>query len=144
MLQTSNCFIVTSISLLEIDDELIQRYTDAAANGEVSLLIKMLDDGMPIDSLNWFGRTALRRAVFNNRADITRVLLKRGADVDKRSGCYHETALHWAAINNSSDFIEVLLNHGASPKIKDCFGHTPIDHALRLNNEAAVRLLQQQ
>lgn len=106
------------------------------------MLISILDAGIPIDSLNWFGRTALRRAVINNRADVTVVLLKRGADVNKQSGLYHETALHWAAINNNDDSIKVLLEHGASAKIKDHFGHTPIDHARRLNNKAAVRLLE--
>ena len=142
VLQTSNYFVVTSISLIEINDELIQRFTDAAANGEVILVIEILDAGMPVDSLNLFGRTALRRAVFNNRTDVTRVLLERGADVDKLSGCYHETALHWAAINNNTEFIKLLLKHGASAKIRDSFGHTPRDHARRLSNKAAVRLLE--
>ena len=140
--ETSNCFIVISISLLEITGELINRFITAAYTGDVSKVKEMLDVGVPVDSEDEIGVTALQCAAIKNRTDATQLLLRRGADVNKRSGLHHQTALHKAASNNSTGVIEVLLKHGASTKIEDRFGDTPIDLARSKNNEAAVRLLE--
>ena len=103
----------------------------------------MLDGGVPVDIENGIGWTALQYAAFKNRTDVTQLLLRRGADVNKRSGGDHSTALRSAAYYNSTDVIEVLLKHGASANIKDRYSRTPIDTARLVNNEAAVRLLEQ-
>ena len=102
----------------------------------------MLDVGVPVDSEDVVGRTALQWAAWKNRTDVTELLLSKGADVNKRSGGDHATALHMAALNNNTDVIEVLLKHGASTNVTDHRGFTPIDHARRANNKAAVRLLE--
>ena len=104
--------------------------------------IELLDAGVPVDSVDGDGDTALRSTAFENRTDVTRVLLKRGADVDNRSDDDHERALHVAVMFNNTDFIEVLLKHGASTKIEDRFGHTPVDLALEQGSEALIRLLE--
>ena len=140
--QTSNCFIVISISLLEITPELIKRFTSAVRDGDVSKVKEMLDVGVPVDSEDGVGLTALQWAAWKNSTDVTELLLSRGADVNKRSGDVHLTALHQAALYNSTDVIEVLLKHGASTNITDRYGNTPIDLARHENNEAAVRLLE--
>ena len=137
-----SCFIVIPISLLEITGELIDRFTDAAIDGDVSEVKEMLDLGVPVDSEDEIGLTALQLAVVYHKTDVTQLLLSRGADVNKRSGLHHQTALHKAASNNSTDVIEVLLKHGASTNIKDRYGDTPIDLARLVNNKAAVRLLE--
>ena len=108
----------------------------------MSLVIELLDAGVPVDSVDGDGDTALRSAAYENRTDVTRVLLKRGADVDKRSGDDHETALHIAAMFSNTDVIELLLKHGASTKTEDRFGNTPMDLAREQNNEALMRLLE--
>ena len=105
-------------------------------------MIELLDAGVPVDSVDGDGDTALRSAAYENRIYVTRVLLKRGADVDKRSGDDHETALHIAAMFNNTDVIELLLKHGASTKIEDRFGNTPMDLAREQNSEALMRLLE--
>ena len=101
----------------------------------------MLDEGVPIDR-EYGIATALKYAVMMNRTDATQMLLKRGADVDKRSGSFQSTALHQAAWNNNTDVIKVLLKYGASKKIKDDDGSTLIDWAHAQNNKAAVRQLE--
>ena len=139
--QKSNCSTVISIFLLEIDYEVINRFTSAASNGEVSKVRELLDAGVPLD-IEEYARTTIQWAAWRNSTDVTELLLIRGANVNKRSCPYHLTALHWAARYNSTDVIEVLLKHGASTNIKDRFGDTPIDLARSKNNEAAVRLLE--
>ena len=149
--QTSDCFIVISISLLEITRKLINRFTTpqlvirfirAVCDGEVSKVKEMLDVGVPVDSEDGVGLTALQWAAWKNRTDVMELLLSRGADVNKQSDCYHATALHLAAFCNNTDVIKVLLKIGASTNIKDRYGDTPIDLARLVNNKAAVRLLE--
>ena len=135
--QTANCFIAISISLLEIDKEFIELVLSAAFDGDVSEVNEMLNAGVPVDSVDGTGRTALGYAAHNNRTDITQILSHRGADVDKRSKNYEVTVL-----NNNIDVTEVLLKHGAPTEIKDRHGRTPIDVARERNSEQAVRLLE--
>ena len=103
----------------------------------------MLDGGMPVDSFDGYGRTALQQAARYNRTDVIHELLQRGADVNKRDRYFGRTALHWSAMNNNTDAIRLLLENGASTTIKDDEGLTPIDIARQYNHQEAVLLLQQ-
>ena len=89
----------------------------------------MLDGGMPVDTFDWVGMTALQCAARLNRTDVIHTLLQRGADVNKRDRDYGRTALHWSARYNSTDAIRLLLRNGASTTIKDKWDRTPIDYA---------------
>ena len=129
------------ISSIEIDAELVRLFILAAVHGDVSEVIKLLDAGVPVDSINEYGTTALRSAAFFNRTDVVHVLLQKGADVNKQSD-RGQTALHHSASNNHTDVIKILLKHGASTTIKDSNGKTPIDRAVNENNEEALLLLQ--
>ena len=64
----------------------------------------------------------------NNRADVVRYLLKKGANVDKQNG-EGQIALHWASFMNYTDVIRILLQHGARKDIKNIIGSTPSDRA---------------
>ena len=131
-----------SISLLDSNYRVILHFFDGARDGNVSKVIDMLNDGVPVDNVDGVGTTALRCAAYKNRTDVTRILLQRGADVNKRSGWYLETALHTAVRLNNTDVIEVLLKHGASTKIKNRDSRTPFDLARDQNNKETVRLLK--
>ena len=139
--QTSNCFDLT-VSSIEIDDDLFDRFHDAAYEGDVSLVESMLQEGVPVDCVNRLDETALFRAAEYNRTDVIRLLLQKGADVNKRDR-FGDTPVHYAAMNNSTEAIAMLIEHGASINITDDEGYKPIDHARRFGCEAAVRMLEQ-
>ena len=139
--QTSNCFDLT-VSSIEIDDDLIYRFHDAASKGDVSLVESMLQEGVPVDCVDRFDRTALIHAARSNRTDVIRLLLQKGADVNKRDR-FGRTPVHYAAWDNSTEAIAMLIEHGASINITDDYGDKPIDHARRYGKEAAVRMLEQ-
>ena len=103
----------------------------------------MLDGGMPVDSVDWAGFTALQCAAMLNQTDVIHKLLQRGADVNKRDLDNGQTALHYSATHNNTDATWLLLQNGASTTIKDNEGRTPIDYALEVNSQEAVLLLQQ-
>ena len=136
-------FIWTIISSIEIDRRpVLRRFTDAAINGDVSKVVRLLNEGVPVDSFNVSGWTALQSAARFNQTDVIHELLQRGADVNKRHRYIGRTALHWSARYNSTDAIRLLLQNGASTTIKDNKGRTPIDVAREHNHQEAVLLLQ--
>ena len=148
-----NCFNLT-VSSVEIDYDLVERFHVAADDGDVSLVESMLQEGVPVDCVygggttldetldNRFDETALIRAAAFNRTDVIRLLLQKGADVNKRDR-FGNTPVHWAALNNSTEAIAMLIEHGASINITNDEGDKPIDLAHRYGSEAAVRMLEQ-
>ena len=112
-------------------------------HGDVSEVVRMLDGGVPVDSFDWGGWTALQCAAMNNHTDVIYELLQRGADVHKGDHYGGLTALHYSARYNKTDAIRLLLRNGASTTIKDKWDRTPIDLAREQNNQEAVLLLQQ-
>ena len=139
--QTSNCFDLT-VSSIEIDDDLVERFHRAAIKGDVSLVESMLQEGVPVDCVDRDGRTALSLAAYFNRTDVIRLLLQKGADVNKRDR-FGRTPVHYAAWDNSTEAIAMLIEHGASINITNDEGDKPIDVARRYGKEAAVRMLEQ-
>ena len=139
--QTSNCFDLT-VSSIEIDDDLFDRFYDAASKGDVSRVESMLQEGVPVDCVDWFDQTALLWAVIYKRTDVIRLLLQIGADVNKRDSD-GDTPVHYAAMMNSTEAIAMLIEHGASINITNDKGEKPIDYARRWEREAAVCMLEQ-
>ena len=134
--------LLTCISLLEIDDPLVvKRFHDAARKGDVSVIVKMLRDGVPVDCYYEDSRTALYWAVYYDGIDVVKVLLESGANVNRqdRNG---RTPLIQAAINNNTDVMEVLLHHGADPSIVDVVERTALEWARMRYREEAIRLLE--
>ena len=57
------------------------------------------------------------------------------ADYDGR------TALHVAACEGHLEVVKYLLEHGASVHLRDRFGHSPLDDAVRFGHEEVVEIL---
>jgi ankyrin repeat protein len=76
-----------------------------------------------------WGTTALFFAVSNDRLDICRLLLDRGADVNFKS-YYAWTPLMYAAFNLNIEILKLLLNYGANVNDKNDVGLTAIHYTL--------------
>ena len=140
--QTSNCFDLT-VSSIEIHRILVDRFHIAASDGGVSLVESLLQAGVPVDCVDHqLDLTALFPAALLNKTDVIRLLLQKGADVNKRDR-YGNTPVHWAASGNSTEAIAILIEHGASINITNDKGDKPIDTARRYERDGAVRMLEQ-
>lgn len=85
----------------------------AAAMGRTGLIESILDrDDKLIDSLDDQEKTALFHAAHNNRFAAVKLLVERGADVN-RSDAVGIAALHRTSQQCSDELIQYLIDHGA-------------------------------
>ena len=72
-------------------------------------------------------------AEYNPSADVIRVLVDKGADIEARDE-YQYTPLHRAADSNpSADVIRALVDKGADIDARDYWQNTPLHHAAKCN-----------
>ena len=117
---------------------------DAAIAGDTVAIVKALDAGAQVDSVdfrtNRNGRRALNWAAWNNRPAAIRVLLARGATIDatNRTGF---TALHHAAEAGSLDALKALLAAGARTDTPNAAGSLAVDTANEQGHPDAAALI---
>ena len=134
--------LIASFSLLEITSELIKRFIDAARFDDFNEVINMLRVGVPVNSQDKDGYSALYWAVFENNTDVVNKLISKNADVNVRNN-YYWTPLHAAAHNRNTDMMKLLLKHGAELSIRNNRGDTALDIARTyLEKEEMQHLLE--
>jgi len=69
-------------------------------------------------------------------------LLKKGADVNARTGKFAETALTEASAGGHLDVVRLLLEKGADVNAKTTFGHTALMEASEMGHTEIVELLK--
>jgi uncharacterized protein len=134
---------------------------NAAYNGKVDSVEWLLNNGENANfSFTNTGENALHYAIsktseINDRAEIVKMLITAGTDVNKKTLvgkptlCFMrdaylkgETPLHRAAAYGNVDIIKMLLDAGAEPSIKDANGDTPISWgSWHLRDSIVLRLL---
>jgi uncharacterized protein len=134
---------------------------NAAYNGKVDSVEWLLNNGENANfSFTNTGENALHYAIsktseIGDRAEIVKVLIAAGTDVNKKTLvgkptlCFMrdaylkgETPLHRAAAYGNVAIIKMLLDAGAEPSIKDANGDTPISWgSWHLRDSTVLRLL---
>ena len=118
---------------------------NAAFNGKVDSVKWFLDKGESVNfSFRNTGENALHYTIcktseMDARAEIVKILIAAGIDVNKRTLpgkstlCFMrdaylkgESPLHRAAAYGNAAIIKMLLDAGANPSMKDANGDTPI------------------
>lgn len=86
------------------------------------------------------GDTPTHAAAYRNHADIVKMLIANGADINKTNG-WGETALHYAVVCRYHDIVQILLDSGANPKAKTSKDMTSVDIARKVKDTKLVKLL---
>lgn len=103
---------------------------------------KLLSAGADIDALNAEGGTPVSAAAASASAEILRLLVQRGANVNAAPSMTRGTALHTAARCNRVGAIDVLIEAGADTEMLHD-GRTPLHEAVRYSScQAVVALLR--
>ncbi len=86
-----------------------------AVNASSALLvIYLLHQQIPVDSVDQYGRTPLHWAAYHSDHVTIHSLLEWGADINKRD-LYGYTPLHWALVVGNPKCLALLLAEGADP-----------------------------
>ena len=83
----------------------------------------------------------LNCGVYTGNAEIMRVLLDHGADINIRDR-QGRTSISWAAQYGFKESLKLFLERGADITIKDNEGQTPLDWAVTMGNNEAAEILK--
>lgn len=98
-------------------------------------------DSKSIDKCDASGYTPLHYAVRHRPPTICRLLLEHGANPNCQTRASLSTAIHRAITFENIEAIRLLIDYHADLNLKDIDGLTPMDKALKLNNEQIVNIL---
>ncbi len=82
------------------------------------------------------------------QVEAVKLLLRRGADVNRQTTEMRSTALHRAAVAGHAEVVRLLLEAGADVSIRDCDGLTALERVVRQQRgrgcarSSVVRLLE--
>ncbi len=116
----------------------------AAALNMVSEVESFLKDLPEVDAEDEFGRTALHRGIQGDALDVVRLLLDKGADLDKSADffTFGPRAIHVAAeAGVSTKMIDLLVSYGADIN-SSCNQGTPVECAFREGRDELVDYLK--
>lgn len=112
----------------------------AAARGDLATVKALLDSRKHIDRVKQ-ENTLLHLAARSGHFDICKLLVERGASVDKQ-GSNEQTALHMAVLAGSVDIVRLFLSQDhCQPDIPDWYGKSPFFEACVLGHLDIVKLL---
>lgn len=122
----------------------------AISNGNVQMVIMLLDNGASLDIYDGKGLTPIHRAIteanYTGKTpyptnEIIEALLEYGADINIPTRREQYTPLIMTALEHKANTMEYLLKSGANEKLKDKKGLNALDYAKQYKCTACLRLL---
>jgi Ankyrin repeats (3 copies) len=96
--------------------------SEAARQGDVAAVKRLIDEGVDVNTKFRYGATALSYASDRGDVEVVKLLLDRGAEVNVKDTFYNATPLTWAVSPARSrtpqhaEVVRLLLQHGAEGK----------------------------
>lgn len=124
------------------------RLSYAAISGNMQEVEQSVKSGAQVNEIDRWGWTPLLWSIYYGNTEVTKYLLKNGADPNLKSqlqyGIYlpGTSPLILAATYGRDDAVEALLKHKANRGDVDAKGKKAIDYAKEYNFDKCVALLQ--
>jgi ankyrin repeat protein len=112
----------------------------AAAQGDVATISKLIAAGAAIDARDEGGRTALLVATHANRIEAARALIEAGADVNAKDAI-NDSPYLYAGARGHLEILRMTLAHGADLKSTNRYGGTALIPACERGHVETVRTL---
>ena len=113
---------------------------DAAENGNIAEVRRLLDNGEKINAVDNYSNTALIEAAGEGHTEIAKILLNSGAKVNAANNSDF-TALMGAAFAGHTEIAKILLDNGAKVNVADDTGYTALIWAASRGHTEIVKIL---
>ena len=118
---------------------------DPAKMGHRAIVEAALAAGADPHADGGFAGHALNHALYGQSLDVAKLLIERGADLERRSpeGEHHTPPILWAAYNEGGDasVARLMIEKGADPNLPGARGDTALDWARARGNRALEKAL---
>lgn len=123
----------------------IQRVCLAAEFGAAKKLTELIDAGADVDEADQVGKTALWIACRNGEYELARILMERGADINRSTESLGISIFLTACGSTDAhvEIVRMLLARGADVNQTDSKGCTPLMRAVLGTNVKLIKLLLQ-
>ncbi|KAG1676779.1 Palmitoyltransferase ZDHHC17 [Nymphon striatum] len=99
---------------------------------------ELIDNGYDVNCRDPENVTLLHWASINNRKEVVRYYISKGAIIDAIGGELQSTPLHWATRQGHLGVVVILLQYGGDPSIRDGEGCSCIHLAAQFGHTALV------
>ncbi|HSR52867.1 MAG TPA: PQQ-binding-like beta-propeller repeat protein [Acidobacteriota bacterium] len=106
-------FLIAWSPLAAQDSNGSEKWFEAARQGDVAELERLLDEGADINAVTRYNSTALHFAADKGHLEAVRFLLEKGADTNITDSFYQTTPLTWALSKGHDDIALLLIEKGA-------------------------------
>ncbi|CAO3674821.1 unnamed protein product [Umbelopsis ramanniana] len=122
------------------ESELYVQWLDAAANGNIAEIRRLIPFGADVGWEDAETMNALHFSAKNGQIEVAELLLNHGAAVDAKIN-HSKTAIHLAAKNGHKEVVALLLECGAAVDARDSFSATALHEAAEKGHKEIVQLL---
>uniref|UniRef100_H3DDG5 Cyclin-dependent kinase inhibitor 2C (p18, inhibits CDK4) n=1 Tax=Tetraodon nigroviridis TaxID=99883 RepID=H3DDG5_TETNG len=126
----------------EMEDTVVDQLCKASAQGNLAAVKRLLQNGVDVNGLNTFNRTALQVVKTGHTALVLELLLA-GAEPNVADPACDLTVLHDASRDGFAASVQLLLQHGADANMADRRGNLPLHLAAEEGHPEVVRLLME-
>ena len=113
----------------------------AVLRNDAEAVMTYLENGTDVNGVNKYGYTAIHNAACMGHADILRVLIRHGADINVRVGVPQKTVLMDAVLLGQQECARLLLEAGADVNAMDLNAQTALMYAAPSGNLGLIRML---
>ncbi|XP_044582303.1 palmitoyltransferase Hip14 isoform X1 [Cotesia glomerata] len=113
----------------------------ATQYGALERVTELIEAGADVNEPDSETVTLLHWAAINNRTEIVKYLIAKGANVDAIGGELASTPLHWAARQGHLATFSILIRAGADPSLRDSEGFACIHLAAQFGHTGIVAYL---
>ena len=115
-----------------------QKLLEASDSGDHEVVSRLLNEGAEVSSKNSDGNLGIHLSAVKGHEKVVAEFLRKGQDVNIRSGQFNSSPLMWAAQEGHTNVIRLLLDHGAQIDLHNEGGETALTIAAYNSHSEAV------